>query len=48
MELATLEGVEWFNHRRLFEPIGDLTPDDLTPVEKEEMYYQNQKWAKVV
>ena len=42
VELATLEWVEWFNHRRLFEPIGDLTP-----VEKEEIYYQNQEWAKV-
>ena len=42
VELATLEWVEWFNHRRLFEPIGDLTP-----VEKEAIYYQNQGWAKV-
>ena len=42
VELATLEWAEWFNHRRLFEPIGDLTP-----VEKEEIYYQNQEWAKV-
>ncbi len=42
VELATLEWVEWFNHRRLFEPIGDLTP-----VEKEEIYYQDQEWAKV-
>ena len=38
VELATLEWVEWFNHRRLFEPIGDLTP-----VEKEEIYYHNQE-----
>ena len=42
VELATLEWLEWFNHRRLFGPIGDLTP-----VEKEEIYYQNQEWAKV-
>ena len=42
VELATLEWVEWFNHRRLFEPISDLTP-----VEKEEVYNQNQEWAKV-
>ena len=42
VELAPLEWVEWFSHRRLFEPIGDLTP-----VEKEELYYQNQEWAKV-
>ena len=43
VELATLEWVEWFNHRRLFELIGDLTP-----VEKEKIYYQNQEWVKVV
>lgn len=42
MELATLEWVEWFNHRRLFGPIGDLTQ-----VEKEEIYFQNQEWVKV-
>ena len=42
MELATLEWVEWFNHRRLFELIGDLTPD-----EKEEIYCQYQEWAKL-
>ena len=42
VELATLEWVEWLNHRRLVEPIGDLTP-----VEKEELYYQNQEWATV-
>ncbi len=42
VELATLEWVEWFNHRRPFEPIGDVTP-----VEKEETYDQDQEWAKV-
>ena len=42
VKLATLEWVEWFNNRRLFEPIGDLTPG-----EKEEVYLQNQEWAKV-
>lgn len=42
VELATLEWVEWFNHRRLFEPIGDTTP-----AEKEQQYYLNQEWAKV-
>ena len=34
-ELATLEWVDWFNHRRLLEPIGDVPP-----AEKEDMYYQ--------
>ena len=42
VELATLEWVEWFNHRRLFEPIGDMTP-----AEKEDLHYQNQEWADV-
>ncbi len=42
VELATLEWVEWFNHRRLFELIGELTP-----VEKEEVYFQYQESAKV-
>ena len=37
VELGALEWVEWFNHRRLVEPIGDLIP-----VEKEEIYYQDQ------
>jgi len=26
VEFATLEWVDWFNHRRLLEPIGDLPP----------------------
>jgi transposase InsO family protein len=26
VELATLEWVHWFNHRRLLEPIGNLPP----------------------
>jgi transposase InsO family protein len=28
-------GPDWFNHRRLLEPIGDIPP-----VEKENAYYQ--------
>ena len=35
VEFATLEWVDWFNHRRLLEPIGDVPP-----AEKEDMYYQ--------
>jgi putative transposase len=34
VEYATLEWVDWFNHRRLLEPIGYLPPAEL-----EEMYY---------
>jgi transposase InsO family protein len=37
VEFATLEWVDWFNNRRLLEPIGDIPP-----VEFERMYYQTQ------
>jgi transposase InsO family protein len=26
VELATLDWVDWFNHRRLLEPIGNVSP----------------------
>lgn len=29
VELATLEYVDWFNHRRLYEACGDLPPAEL-------------------
>ena len=35
LEYATLEYVDWFNHRRLLEPIGDIPP-----AEKEANYHQ--------
>ena len=34
VEFATLEWVDWFNNRRLLEPIGNIPPSEL-----EEMYY---------
>jgi transposase InsO family protein len=34
VEYATLEWVDWFNHRRLPEPIGNIPP-----AEAEEQYY---------
>ena len=34
VELATLEWVDWFNHRRLLEPIGNVPP-----AEAEARYY---------
>ena len=34
VEFATLEWVDWFNHRRLLEPIGNIPP-----AEGEERYY---------
>jgi len=38
VEFATLEWIDWFNNRRLLEPIGNIPP-----VEFEEVYYRNQK-----
>lgn len=37
VEFATLVWVDWFNNRRLLEPIGDIPP-----VEYEEAYYRDQ------
>ena len=36
VEYATLEWVDWFNNRRLLEPIGYITP-----TEAEEAFYAN-------
>lgn len=38
VEFATLQWVDWFNNRRLLEPIGDIPP-----VEFEQLYYQQQQ-----
>ena len=38
VELATLEWVHWFNHRRLLSSIGNIPPAEL-----EAMYYERQK-----
>jgi putative transposase len=38
VEFATLEWIDWFNNRRLLEPIGDVPP-----AEFEEVYYRSQK-----
>jgi putative transposase len=37
VEYATLEWVDWFNHRRLLEPIGHVPPAEL-----EQAYYRQQ------
>src|SRR5581483_11162597 len=37
VEYATLEWVDWFNHRRLFEPIGHVPP-----AEFEAAYYRKE------
>ena len=36
VELETLKWVDWFNHRRLLEPIGNIPP-----AEAEEVFYAN-------
>ena len=44
VEFATLEWVDWFNNRRLLEPIGNIPP-----AEAEERYYamlDNQPWQR--
>jgi putative transposase len=41
VEYATLEWVDWFNHRRLLEPIGHIPP-----AEFEEIYYREQASAE--
>ncbi len=38
VEFATLEWIDWFNNRRLLEPIGDIPP-----AEFEAMYYERQE-----
>ena len=37
VEFATLEWVDWFNNRRILEPIGYVSP-----IEHEQAYYRNQ------
>jgi transposase InsO family protein len=43
VEFATLEWVDWFNKRRLLEPIGNIPP-----VEFEEAYYRTQEAPAMV
>jgi transposase InsO family protein len=43
VEFATLEWVDWFNNRRLLEPIGDIPP-----AEFEAMYYAEQEGTATV
>ena len=38
VEFATLEWVDWFNHRRLLEPIGNIPP-----AEAEARYYATRE-----
>jgi len=41
VEYATLEWVDWFNHRRILEPIGDIPP-----AEYETNYYRQHSPAE--
>jgi transposase InsO family protein len=41
VEYATLEWVDWFNHRRILEPIGDIPP-----AEYEANYYRQTSPAE--
>jgi putative transposase len=43
VEFATLEWVEWFNHRRLLEPIGNIPP-----AEAEARYYEQTEILSLV
>jgi transposase InsO family protein len=43
VEFATLEWVDWFNNRRLLEPIGNIPPAEL-----EEAYYRQQEESAMV
>ena len=38
VEFATLEWVDWFNNKRLFGPLGDISPR-----EHEAAYYERQQ-----
>jgi transposase InsO family protein len=41
VEYATLEWIDWFNHRRILEPIGDIPP-----AEYEDSYYRQNSPAE--
>ena len=43
VEFATLEWVDWFNNRRLLQPIGNIPP-----VEFEQLHYQQQETQAMV
>jgi len=43
VEYATLEWVDWFNHRRRLEPIGNIPPAEL-----ETAYYRQRQEAAMV
>ena len=42
VEIATLEWVDWFNHRRLYEHCGDVPPAEL-----EAFYYGEHRTTRI-
>lgn len=44
-EIATLEWADWFNHRRLLEPVGNITSAEL---EMEMAYYRQLQESAMV
>lgn len=43
MELETLDWVDWYNNRRLMEPLGYISP-----AEYEARYYEQEEGSAVV
>ncbi len=41
---ATLEGVGWFNNRRLLEPIGNISPTEAK--ERSASHWQNRRYRR--
>ncbi len=46
VEIATLEWVDWFNNRRLLEPIGNIPPAG--PKSTTTLRWTNQPWQREV
>ena len=47
VEYATLEYVDWFNHRRLLEPIGDIPPAEKEANYHQETHPSTTSWSQV-
>jgi hypothetical protein len=43
VEFATLDWVDWFNHRRLLEPIGDIPPAE-KPRQTSAPHWNSPQW----
>ena len=47
VEVATLEWVHWFNHHRILEPIGDISPVQFEQAYYEHKHHQQQGQAAI-